>query len=304
MTEPMKGILAMAAACLIWGLSPIFYAQVSHVPPLEVLSYRTLWSLIFFAAVLALQGRFGHMAATLRRPAIVWKLALAAGFIATNWFLFIYSVGQGHVTESSLGYYIFPLAAVLLGRLVLGERLARLQWIAVALATLAVVILTVGLQAAPFIAIAIASTFAGYGLIKKGLDLGPVLSVTVEMLILSPLAVVWIVLWGTGVGGGNSLTTHLVLALSGPLTATPLIMFSYAARRVRLSTIGLLQYINPTLQFLCAAVYFAEPFTPWHAVAFPIIWVALALYSVASLGQERAARRAASAAGTSAARVT
>jgi chloramphenicol-sensitive protein RarD len=178
------------------------------------------------------------------------------------------------------------------------------QWVAVGLAVLAVAVFTFGLGVAPWIAIGLAITFGAYGLVKKRLGLGPVLSVTAEVVLLSPLAVIWIAVLGTGAGGGNAGVTHLLLALSGPLTAGPLILFSYAARRVRLSTVGLAQYINPTLQFLCATLWFAEPFTGWHGAAFALIWAGLALYSGSVIAQDRAARRAASSAGTSATVVT
>ncbi|SMY09096.1 EamA family transporter RarD [Flavimaricola marinus] len=294
MTDASKGIAAMVLACVVWGLSPLYYDQLVHVPALEVVSYRTVWSLIFFAAVLALQGRLRVLIAAVSDWPSLRRIALAAVMIGTNWSVFIWSIGHGHATEASLGYYIFPLVAVLLGRVILGEALLAAQWLAVAIACAAVLVLTVGLGAAPWIALSIAATFGLYGLIKKRLDMGPVVSVTAEMLILLPIAVIWIAVNGAPVMGGWSVTTHLLLALSGPLTATPLILFSYAARRVRLSTVGLLQYLNPTLQFGCAVLYFAEPFTPWHGVAFPLIWLALAVYSAASLRQERALRRAAS----------
>lgn len=299
MNDPQKGAVAMVAACVVWGLSPLYYAQLKHVPTLEVLSYRCLWSLVFFAAILLVQGRLGLVRKALSRPRAVLVIFAAAVMISTNWFGFIFAVTYGYAVEASLGYYIFPLFAVILGRMVLGETLSRAQIIAVALATIAVLTLTIGLGRAPWIALLLAASFAAYGFIKKRLDLGPVVSVTAEVLLLSPFALVWIAVMGTGAGGGNDLWTHLLLMLSGPLTAGPLILFSYAARRVRLSTVGLIQYVNPTLQFVCATLVFAEPFTPWHGVAFPLIWVALALYSVSALGQERASRRVVSNAATS-----
>ncbi|MEJ6397975.1 EamA family transporter RarD [Yoonia sp. 208BN28-4] len=299
MTEGTKGILAMVIACVTWGLSPIYYAMLKHVPPFEVLCYRALWSLAFFAGILLLQGRLREIATALKSPKRFMIVTAAAVLISVNWFGYIYAISTAQGVEASLGYYIFPIVAVVLGRVVFGERLDRLQWLAVALVTGAVVVLTAGLGVAPWIALVLAVTFGFYGVIKKQLDLGPVVSVTAEVLILSPIAIGWIVVAGTGAGGGNDIKTHVLLALSGPLTATPLILLSYAARRARLSTLGLVQYLNPSLQFFCAVVIFAEPFTRWHGIAFAIIWAALALYSVASLRQDRAARKRASSVGTS-----
>jgi len=254
------------------------------VPPLEVLSYRTLWSLVFFAAVLALQGRIVLLPRALRGGRLP-VIAFAGVMIATNWFGFIFGIQAGRAVEASLGYYIFPLAAVLLGRLIFSEPLSVAQWLAVGLAALAVGTLTAGLGAAPWLSLLLAGTFAAYGVVKKGLDIAPMVSVTAEVLLLAPLAL-WFALWQGP--GGLDLPTHLLLAASGPLTATPLILFSYAARRARYATIGLIQYLNPTLQFLVATLVFLEPFTGWHLVAFALIWSALAVYSAAGLRPRRA----------------
>lgn len=309
MAEGTKGVAALVAACTVWGLSPLYYALLSHIPPLEVLGYRTLWSLIFFAAILALQGRLGLVFAAVATPRGFLIVAAAGTTIATNWFGFIYAIQSGLAVEASLGYYMFPLVAVVLGRVLFGETLRPTQWAAVALAGLAVAVLTAGLGVPPFIALLLAVSFGLYGVVKKHLALGPVVSVTAEVLVLAPLALAWVLTMGQalpGQGGGlaDPLATHLLLALSGPLTALPLILFSYAARRVRLATVGLVQYLNPTLQFFVATLIFREPFTFWHAVAFPAIWAALALYSATALREERASRRRASSVATSGATET
>lgn len=295
MTSSQTGVLAMIGACVIWGVSPVFYKELSHIPPQEVLAHRALWSLIFFAGVLALQGRLGEMRAAFSGWRRTGVIALAAATISANWFLFILAVQIGRTTETSLGYYIYPLVAVLIGRFVFAERLGRAQWVAVGLATVAVLVLTVGLGAAPWISLVLAVTFGLYGTIKKELPLGPVVSVTCEILMFLPVAAVLLALaHGTGQGAfGTDLRDSVLLILSGPITALPLILFSTAARRVAMSTVGVLQYINPTLQFLCAVVVFGEAFTQWHAIAFPLIWTALAIYSVALLRQESAARKTA-----------
>jgi chloramphenicol-sensitive protein RarD len=299
MTDSTKGFLAMIVACTVWGLSPIYYAQLKHVPPLEILSYRGLWSLAFFVIILGVQRRLPEVKVALFNRKSFALIACAAVMISTNWFGYIFAISTAQGVEASLGYFIFPLVAVVLGRVFFGERLSRAQFAAVLLAGVAVVTLTVGLGVAPWIALMLAGTFGAYGLIKKSLPVGPVVSVTAEVLFLAPLAILWLTFAGTGAGSDNAFGTHVLLALSGPLTASPLILFSYAARRARLSTIGLVQYLNPTLQFFCAVVIFSEPFTQWHAIAFPVIWAALALYSISAVRQDRAARKVVSNAATS-----
>lgn len=284
MTESGKGVLAMVGACSIWGLSALFYRLLADVPPLEVLAHRTVWSLVVFGIVLALQTRLAETRIALsgtRKFALVFA---AAAMISCNWFFFIFSVQVGRVVESSLGYYIFPLVAVALGGIVLRERLSKPQLAAVGLAALAVVILTAGLGVAPWISLILAVTFGIYGLLKRWVDAGPVVSVTAEVLVLTPIAVAYLIWLGADAGVfGHDLWLSILLVLAGPMTAIPLIMFSYAAKRASLSTLGLVQYLNPSLQFFVAVVLFGEAITLWHAIAFPIIWVALALYSWATL---------------------
>lgn len=306
MTDTTKGFAAMIAACCVWGLSSIFYKLLAHVPAAEVLAHRTLWSLAFFVVVLTVQGRLRSIFSAMAGPRAFGLLAIAAIMIATNWYIFIWSVQNGRATEAALGYYIFPLVSVLLGRLVFAEQLNRVQLSAVGLVTVAVGLLTFGLGSAPWLAVMIAASFGLYGLAKKRLAVGPVVSVTAEVLLLSPLAI--LVLWQTGDNGagafGASFRDTALLMLAGPITATPLILFSYAARRLSMATAGLLSYINPTLQFFCAVVLFREPFTGWHVQAFVLIWCALALYSVTTFRQDKARRRALRAASGSATTVT
>ncbi|MBE0452359.1 EamA family transporter RarD [Roseovarius autotrophicus] len=294
MREATKGIIAMVATCTVWGLSGIYYKLLEHVPPIEILAHRTLWSLIFFALVLTVQGRLAALFGAIGTRRALMLTALAALMISLNWFVFITSIQIGRAMEASLGYYVFPLVAVLLGAVVLKERLGGAQLLAVALAALAVVTLSLGLGVPPWIGLVLSLSFGLYGLVKKGLSVGPVVSVTAEVMLLSPIAI--IVLWlahadGGGAFGGSWRDSGL-LAFSGFLTGAPLILFSYAAKRVTLATVGLVQYLNPTLQFLVATFWFLEPFSPWHGVAFGMIWVALAIYTTASWRQDRATRRA------------
>jgi chloramphenicol-sensitive protein RarD len=307
MTEPQKGVLAMVCACMFWGLSPLYYKLLANVPALEVLAHRTLWSVVFFTVLLALQNRLLYLL-PLFRGRIGLVTAFAALMMSVNWFFFIFSVQSGHTVEASLGFYIFPLMAVAIGVLAFGETLRRVQVAAIALALVAVVTLTIGLGVAPWIAFALAITLAGYGAAKRFGAAGPVVSVAAEVLMVLPFALLWLGLAHTGripssLGQSGQFGADLyisgLLIFSGILTATPLILFSYAAKRVSMTTFGLIQYLNPSLQFLCAVLVFSEPFTFWHKIAFPLIWAALVLYSVDAAWRERASRKASRNAATS-----
>ena len=308
MSAPAKGVAAMVAACVIWGLPPLYYKLLAHVPPLEILAHRTLWSFGIFGTLLLVQGRLGRLLRALAAWRVFLLIAFAGSMIALNWFVFILSIQIGRTVEASLGYYVFPLVAVGLGLLIFRESLDRVQGLAVALAALAVLILTIGLAGAPWIVLAVSLSFGLYGVVKKALAMGPVMSVTGEVLLLLPLALLW--LWGvnmlgwTGLSGrpggffGQGWGDSLLLAFSGVMTAGPLILFSEAARRLDYASVGLLQYLNPTLQFAVAVLVFREPFTIWHGIAFGLIWLALALYSARAVGRERSRRRQAASSST------
>ena len=293
MSETFKGVAAMVLACVIWGLSPLFYKALANVPPLEVLSHRTLWSFVLFLALMIFQGRLREFLDLFRRPKILAVIICAAVLISTNWGLFIWSIQVGRAVESSLGYYMFPLVAVLLGAAVFRERLSNVQWFCVSLAAIAVIGLTWGLKVVPVISLSLAITFGLYGVLKKKLNAGPVISVAGEVAVLLPLALIWLYgvhmlgwqgLVGRNVGTfGMNQAQSLLLVLSGVVTAVPLILFSYASRRAPLSVVGLVQYLNPTLQGVIAVFVFTEPFTYWHIFAFTLIWVALGLYSFDTL---------------------
>ena len=295
MSEWTKGFWAMIAVCVTWGLSPIFYHALAGVPVLEVLAHRTIWSLVFFLIVLGIQRRLSELARAITGP---WagRVAAAALLVSTNWGVFIWAVQTGHVVQSSLGYYIYPLIAVLLGVAIFRERLGRVQAFAVALTVLAVALLTWGLGVAPWISLSLAVTMGLYGVVQKSLPLGPVLSVAAEVALLTPVALAWLVAQGAGLvpgaaplAFGSSPGLTLLLVLSGVITAIPLVLFSYAARRVEMTTMGLMFYLNPTLQFLCAVLVFGEAVTRWHMIAFAMIWTAIAIYSAASIRQARRA---------------
>lgn len=299
MSETQKGLLAMVVTSVIWGLSTLFYKALAHVPPFEVLAHRTLWSLVFFGIVLAVQSRLGELGAIFRKPRLFAVMILAAMMISVNWGIFIWAIQAGRTVEASLGYYIYPIMSVLLGALLFKERLGRVQIFAVGVISVAVLLLTWGLGVAPWVSLLLMASFVTYGLIKKLIPMGPVASVTGEVLLLSPLAAVW--LWGVHTQGwigldgrnvaafGTGWYDTIMLMLLGLLTAGPLILYSYATKRLGFATQGLVFYLNPTLQFAAAVLVFGEPISRWHAIAFPMIWAALAVYTLNALRQERAA---------------
>jgi chloramphenicol-sensitive protein RarD len=297
-----SGIWALILACSIWGVSPVFYKLLSDVPPLEILTHRTLWSMVIFCLYLGAQGRLAEIGRLLF--GYQWPLVvLGSVMISVNWFVFIRSILIGQAVEASLGYYIFPLIAVLLGMVFFKEKLSCWKAVAIGIAAVAVGVLTYGLGVAPWIALLLAVTFGIYAVIKKRLIAGPVVSLTAEVALMTPLAIIWFFhLQMQGAGHfGHDLHHSLMLVCAGFVTAIPLMLFSYASRRVSMAAFGLTQYLNPTLQFLCATLIFHETFTRWHMIAFGLIWTAVAIFATQTLAQDRARRKAASSSATSAA---
>ncbi|PID37155.1 MAG: protein RarD [Rhodobacterales bacterium] len=290
--ERLRGTLAVLVACGLWGLSALYWGLVAHVPALEVLAHRTLWSFVFFGAFLLAQRRGRDLGALLRGPGRGWVLAASLA-VAANWFFYVWSVSNGYALEASLGYYIFPLVAVFLGMVVFGERLTWRMAAAIGLAVAAVVILTYGLGVAPYIALILAGTFGVYGMLKKRIEAEPMVSVTAEVTLLAPLALGWLIGvhlgWfpgGIGAFGGN-FQDSFVLAFAGVFTGLPLVLFAYGAQRLPLGQVGVLQYINPTLQFFIAVWVLGETATGWHLGALTLIWVAVAIYSLEALRADR-----------------
>lgn len=300
MTPASKGIAAIIAACGIWGVAPVWY-RVLHdqtgIAALDVLAHRGLWTLLGFGAVLAGQGRLPAVLALLRGPDR-WRVAIASAWVAVNWGLFIWAIQGGHGVEAGLGYYIFPLVSVAMGVVFLGERLHPLQWAGVVLALSAVVVLAYGLGVAPWIALSLALTFAPYMLIKKRLKADAAVSVMAEVVLMAGPSVLWLAVAGGG-EFGRDMTATLMLPVTGALTGLPLMLFSWGAQRVRLATVGLVQYLNPSLQVGLAVLAFHEAFTRWHMIALALIWAGVAIYSGVALRQDRAARSLASSVSTS-----
>ncbi len=266
----------------LWGLFPLYFKAVAAVPATEVLAHRIVWSAVCVGALLWLVRQWPAVRALALEPVNRRRLVGSAVLIGCNWLIFIWAVANERVLQASLGYFVTPLVSVLLGRLVLGEHLYRRQWAAVALAGAGVTWLLIGLGVFPWVALGLAASFGGYGLVRKIADVRAIPGLFVEMTMLAPAALAWL-LWlgfrGQGHLGTQGLGFDLLLMAAGIVTATPMILFGQATRRLRLAAVGLLQYIVPTMQMLLALLAFGEPFTVHHAVTFGCIWTALALYS-------------------------
>ena len=269
-------------AFLLWGLFPLYWKLLAAVPALEVVAHRTAWGFVAVAAWVTLRGRWADARSVASRPATIARLAGSAVLIALNWLLYVWAVIHDHVVEASLGYFINPLVNVLLGVLVLRERLSRAQRVAVALAAAGVAVLTVGHGRLPWIALALAVSFGLYGLARKTVGADAVVGLLWETGLLAPLALGWLASLdarGTGSFGAGHPGASALLALGGAVTAVPLVLFALGARSLPLSTLGLLQYVSPSIQFLLAVLVFREPFTAAHAATFACIWAALGVLS-------------------------
>jgi chloramphenicol-sensitive protein RarD len=274
------GVVAAVAAFLMWGLFPLFWKRLAAVPALEVVAHRTAWALVSMAAWVTLRGRWTDAREIASHPGTILRLGASAVLIALNWLLYVWAVIHEHVVEASLGYFINPLVNVLLGILVLRERLGRAQGIAVSLAAAGVAVLTAGHGRLPWVALALAVSFGLYGLARKTVGADAVVGLLWETALLTPLAAGYLVLLGrrgAGAFGPSDPGTSALLALGGAVTAMPLVLFALGARALPLSTVGLLQYLSPSIQFLLAVLVFREPFTPAHAATFACIWAALAI---------------------------
>ncbi|HJV75058.1 MAG TPA: EamA family transporter RarD [Noviherbaspirillum sp.] len=290
------GMLYAATAYALWGVFPLYFKALQEIAPFEILVHRMVWSLAFLAVVLAVRRHWGWLGSTLRQPKILAGFAASALLLSSNWFIYIWAVNHGRVVDASLGYFINPLFNVLLGSVLLHERLRAVQWTAVALAACGVAWLTWQGGGLPWIALLLAATFALYGLLRKTAALGTLEGLALETLLLFPLAAVYLVL--LTMEGRNSFATastgtQWLLAASGPITAIPLLLFAAGARRIPLSLLGLLQYIGPTLQLLLGVWLYHEPFGGMRLAGFALIWSALAVYSLESLWQTWRARQGA-----------
>jgi chloramphenicol-sensitive protein RarD len=285
-----RGIVYAALAYICWGLFPLYFKALQGVAPLEVLAHRVLWSLVFVALVLLVQRHWSWLGKVWREPRLARPFVASATVIALNWFVYIWAVVNGHVVEASLGYFINPLVNVLVGYLVLKERLRPGQWAAVALAGLGVLWLTVLAGKLPWIALVLAFSFATYGLLRKTARLGALEGLALESSVLAPFALAGL-LWAASQGQASfpvaDAGTQWLLVAAGPITAIPLLLFAAGARRIPFSLLGLLQYFGPTLQLLIGVWVFDESFEPARAAGFAAIWLALLVYSAEGWWQGR-----------------
>jgi len=277
-----KGVVLAASSYVAWVLFPAYFRLLRTVSPVEVLAHRMIWSLVFLCFVLAFRRQWSWLRPLTRQPRLVVGFAVSAALLSGNWFLYIWAINSGHVIDASLGYFINPLVNIVLGFLLLQERLRPAQWFAVTIAALGVLWLTWQGHHFPWIAIVLALTFGVYGLMRKVAALGPLEGLSLETLLLFPLAaayLTWTVFMGNNAFVHADFALRLVVMAAGPITAIPLLLFAAGARSIRLSTLGLLQFIAPTLQLLLGILMFHEPFGGARMWGFVIIWAALALYS-------------------------
>jgi chloramphenicol-sensitive protein RarD len=295
--EARKGVLFAFLAFTLWGTSAWFYKHLEDVDPFQIVAHRILWSIPIAAVVLVLIGRTHDLKRAFTTPRIVAILAITTVLVSVNWLVFVIAVMEGWAIEASLGYFINPLVNVLLGMVLLGERLSRWQWVAVALAASGVALQTWQFGSLPWVGLFLAFTFAAYGYIRKTIDIGPAQGFLVETVLLMPFALAYVVY---AVGQGTN-TFHpldapgltIFLVLCGPMTAGPLIFFSAAARRLTLATLGLMQYLAPSMIFLTAIFILGEPLGTAKLVSFSLIWLALAVFSFSAWREERGRRAAA-----------
>ena len=278
------------AAYGLWGVLPMYFKAMRSIEPADIVAHRIVWSVPVLAALLSVSNAWGEVRQALRNRKAVGLLAVTALLIGCNWLLYVYAVNSGHILAGSLGYYLNPLANVLLGRIVLKERLSWLQWAAVGIAAAGISALAVGALGQLWISLTLCASFATYGLLRKIAPVDAVAGLAIETGLLLPLAAGWLI-WNVAAGEqifGSSQLDVLLIVLAGLVTAVPLLLFTAAARLLKYSTLGMLQFLAPTLQFLIAVLVYGEPFTRTHALAFGAIWTALALYIVALARHARA----------------
>lgn len=287
-----RGLLAAIGAFAIWGLLPLYLKLLHQAPVFQIMTHRVVWCCLFVFGWLGVRGELGHVTRALADGFTRLRLFASAVMITINWLTYVWAVGNGHVVEASLGYFINPLVSVLLGVLFLSEKLNPRQWIAVALAALGVAWLTWQVGRPPWIALTLAFSFGLYGFVRKTVVVDAVAGLAVETLLILPFALAWLLFEygrGASVFGVVSWQLDALLVASGLLTAVPLVLFAFGVRRVPLTTIGLLQYMAPTLQLITALLVFKEPFTAVQAVGFGCIWLGLVVYAVDGVWRGRPA---------------
>ena len=290
MPDSRRGLILGALAYVMWGTFPLYWTLLEPGGAVEILAHRIVWSLLTMVVILVLSGRVPQLRALLRERRTVLLLTGAAVVISVNWGGYIWGVNNGRVVETSLGYFINPLVTVLMGVLILGERLRRLQWVAMGIALVAVVVLTLDYGRPPWVALVLAFSFGSYGLAKKQADVGAVESITFETLVLAPVAlayVLWLMASGQSNFGTHGVGHALLFTTTGIITAVPLMLFGAAAIRVSMVSLGLLQYLAPTIQFALGILVFHEEMPASRWIGFGLVWVALAIFTVEALNHRR-----------------
>ena len=274
------GLLYGLAAYGLWGIMPIYFKQLQAVPSIDIVAHRIVWSLLVLILLVTVAKAWDQIRGAVRNRKAMAVLFLTALLIGTNWLLYVYAINSGHILAGSLGYYLNPLANILLGRFILKERLTKVQWAAVGIAAAGIAVLAAGALGTLWISLTLCFSFATYGLLRKIIHVESLAGLTIETALLFPVALVWLLIGGSEgrpmFGAGGSETALLVAA--GVVSTVPLLCFTAAARRLAYSTVGMLQFIAPTLQFLLAVAVYGEAFTTAHAIAFGCIWTALILY--------------------------
>ncbi|HEY7639399.1 MAG TPA: EamA family transporter RarD [Steroidobacteraceae bacterium] len=288
-TDP-RGLAAAASAFFIWGLLPLYLKLLHAVPVVQITAYRLVWGCLFAFLWLWTRGAVGQVRAALANPTTRWRLFASATLISVNWLTYVYGIAANRVVETSLGYFINPLVNVLLGVLLLSERLNAAQWTAVTIAAAGVAWLTWTAGHPPWISLTLAFSFGLYGLVRKVISVDALAGFASETLLLAPLGIayiVWCEVTASGVVTTGGLGLNLLLMVGGPITAIPLVLFAFGARRIPYSTVGLLQYIGPTIQLILAVFAFGEPFSGPRVAGFVLIWTALALYAADGVWRAR-----------------
>ena len=280
-----NGAFSALSAYLLWGFAPIYFKLLTAIEPGEIMMHRIIWSTVFLLVMIIVMNKWSQLVAAFKQPKILLQLSLSASFLAVNWFLFIWAVKNNHLLDASLGYYINPLFNVILGMIFFHERLRRNQLIAVGLALLGVLIQLIALGTLPIISLALASTFAVYGLLRKKLPINSFIGLFIESLLMLPIALIYWLFFvesSTSNMAINTASLNFTLVMAGIVTTAPLLFFTIAAKRLALSTLGFFQYLGPSIMFLLATFYYQETLKVAELITFVFIWAALVLYSLDS----------------------
>ncbi|CUS47896.1 MAG: chloramphenicol sensitivity protein RarD [Idiomarinaceae bacterium HL-53] len=293
-----EGVFFAIAAYTIWGIAPVYFKAVAHVPAMEILAHRVFWAFALVLILIVATKRIARVKAVLKSPKLLMVLGLATFFIAFNWFLFIWAVANNYMLDASLGYFINPLLNVAIGMIFFAERLRKLQLIAVGLAVIGVAVQIITFGSVPWIALALAGSFATYGALRKKIPVDSLTGLWLEVTILLPVMLFYFSMFAQSDASNLMLNTwqlNLLLMMAGVITTVPLLCFTAATQRLRYSTMGFFQYIGPSLMFILATVFYGESLTLDKLITFAVIWSALVIYSIDAVSTHRQTRKAAKA---------